>query len=266
MKRLAIALAALLAVSACATTPRNDRAWDSYLAPLSHVETDQARFTVSPVRDWRYAKAGPATRNMRAEGFAVEDLTGLYFVVEPHPGLKAAAHTFLLFEFKGERLLGVTVEARREDNETYSAWRGLWNAYELSYVWGTARDLLTRRAVHLEHEVYVYPIKASEAAKKRVLRHMLARTQALETQPRFYNTWSSNCTNELAKATDISWRPAFVLTGGADSALFKLGLIEGESFKAAKARARFTEWVRAHNDASQEAEAFDAALLAQLRQ
>ena len=63
-------------------------------------------------------------------------------MIEPQPGSQLAAHTLLLFEFEGDRLLGLTIEARRERNEDYSALRGIFNAFELAYVWGTARDFL----------------------------------------------------------------------------------------------------------------------------
>src|SRR6185295_15456963 len=98
------------------------------------------------VTDWSYNSSGPVTQNYHDASFDYAELRNVWFVLEPQPGSKLAAHTFLMFEFTNDRLLGVTIEARREENEDYSALRGAFNAYELAYIWGSARDLLTRRA------------------------------------------------------------------------------------------------------------------------
>jgi len=256
---------ALLNLGSCVTQqPRQDRAWYPYLSNLADVELAEDRFTVRPVIDWTYNAAGPLEQRTTEAAFALSELRNVWFVIEPQPGSRLAAHTFLLFEFEGDRLLGATVEARREEGEDYDAVRGLWNTFELSYIWASARDLLVRRAVFLDHDVFVYPIAISDVQERTLLTRMLARTSELETRPRFYNTLFSNCTNELAKATDLDWHYSFVLTGASDNHLFRLGLIPGESFEAAHARSDVTQWVKDANEGVAEA-GFDAALLAELR-
>jgi hypothetical protein len=266
--RIAAIVAALvlgLAVfSACATTPRTDREWYDYLAPTSHVQVEGETVTVGPVSDWTYDASGAPTPSYSEASFDVADLKDVWFLIEPQPGSRLAAHTLLLFEFEGDRIVGLTIEARREADEEYSAFRGLWNQYELSYLWGSARDLLTRRAVMLGHEVFVYPLALQEAQKRMLIERLLERTEALETKPRFYNTMFSNCTNELAKAAGLKWHYSFILTGRSDEYLFRRGVIPGESFEDAHARADVTEFVRSLNGELREVD-FDAALLAELR-
>jgi hypothetical protein len=253
----------LVGWSAC-TTARHDRAWMPYLADTAHVEQMGDEVIVSPVLDWRYDAAGPTTQSQRDAQFDVDALSDVWFVLEPQPGNALAAHTFLMFEFEGGLLEGLTIEARLEEDEEYSALRGLFRAYELAYVWGSARDLLTRRAVYLDHEVYIYPLTLTPDEKRWLLTSLLARTADLEERPRFYNTIFSNCTNELAKAVDLRWRPSFIFTGRSDNHLYRAGTISGESFEAAKARADMTTFIRELN-ASDEDVDFDAALLAELR-
>ena len=48
-------------------------------------------------------------------------------MVEPQPGGDYAAHTLILFEFGGDRIVGLTVEARLEQGETYDAIAGVFN-------------------------------------------------------------------------------------------------------------------------------------------
>lgn len=257
-------------LGACAGVPRNDRNWDPYLVHTTHVELSDDRFSVRPVTDWSYARDGATAtvtaNNYHDASFAYSELRNVWFVLEPQPGSKIAAHTFLLFEFSDDRLLGVTIEARRRMGQGYSAVRGAFNTYELAYLWGSARDLLTRRAVMLDHEVFMYPIVITEQQKHGLLVNLLHRTQALETQPRWYNTLTSNCTNELAKATQLRWTPAYILTGLSDNFLFSRHIIPGSSFEETHQRAAISDYVKTLNVSGADTDdRFDHALLGELR-
>lgn len=263
--RVSAFVALAIALAGCATLhARADRDWYPYLARTSHVEmlTDDA-VVVSPISNWTYGPEGERSTDYDQRAFAISDVRNVWFMLEPQPGSNLAAHTLLLFELPNDRLIGITIEARREQGEDYSAIRGAFNAFELSFLWAEARDLLTRRAVMLDHEVFLYPVAISQAQKQTLLRNLLTRTDQLEQHPRFYNTLFSNCTNELAKAAGFHWAPAYILTGTSDEYLFDRGIIPGESFEEAHGRSDITGWVKGHNDLS--AEAFDAALLTELR-
>jgi hypothetical protein len=264
---LRIVAAGLLLVGlvGCVTArARNDRDWYPYLSRTTHVELSAERFQVAPVSDWRYEAPGPIAETYGEASYDIAELRRVWFMLEPQPGSTLAAHTLLLFEFEGDRLLGLTIEARRENGEDYSALRGAFNTFELSYVWASARDLLTRRAVMLDHEVFVYPLAIPEETQRELLRRVLQRTADLETRPRFYNTLFSNCTNELAKAADLDWSPSFILTGTSDEYLFRRGVIPGETFEAAHERSDVTAFVKQLNVSVSDFP-FDAALLAELR-
>ncbi|MGH6950146.1 MAG: DUF4105 domain-containing protein [Vitreimonas sp.] len=265
--RPAIASIAMILVLGSAASftgpPRADRDWYPYLARSVDVTVSEQSFAVSPVSDWSYAREGPTSEAYFDASYNFADLRQVWFMIEPQPGSQLAAHTLLLFEFEGDRLLGLTIEARRERNEDYSAVRGVFNAFELTYIWGTARDFLTRRAVMLDHEVFIYPVRIDDAQKRTLLTRLLERTEALETQPRYYNTITSNCTNELAKAAGFHWAPAYILTGRSDEYLFRRGIIPGDSFAHAHARSDITDFVQTLNAAP--AQSFDRELLAELR-
>jgi hypothetical protein len=261
----ALGLVAIVALALCFTAqPRHDRNWYPYLSHTAHAETSEQAFTITPISDWSYAGDTVEAETYSKAGYDFADLREVWFVLEPQPGSTLAAHTLLLFEFEEDRLLGLTIEARREQGESYSALRGAFNAFELTYVWASARDLLTRRAVMLEHDVYVYPIAISEEQKQMLLHRTLERTQSLETTPRFYNTLFSNCTNELAKAAGIDWHYSFILTGTSDEYLFEEGIIPGDNFEAANERAHLTQFIREANENVTPAD-FDRALLQRLR-
>jgi hypothetical protein len=259
-----IAAILLLGAGAAITQPpRSDRDWYPYLSRAVDVELSGGRFAVTPVSAWSYVREGPTDETYIEAAYDISELREVWFMIEPQPGSQLAAHTLLLFEFEGDRLLGLTIEARRERHEDYSALHGLFNAFELAYIWGSARDFLTRRAVMLDHEVFVYPVDITDEQKRMLLTRLLQRTESLETRPRYYNTIMSNCTNELAKAAGFQWAPAYILTGRSDEYLFRRGIIPGASFAQAHARSDMTDFVQALNAAP--ADVFDRELLAELR-
>ncbi|MEZ5958138.1 MAG: DUF4105 domain-containing protein [Hyphomonadaceae bacterium] len=244
--------------------PQMIRNWYPYLSHTPQVEMTDTGFTVSPVSDWSYEfNRETDTTYLDSASYDFYQLRGVWFMLEPQPGSQLAAHTLLLFEFEGDRLLGVTIEARREEGEEYDAIRGQFNAFELIYIWATARDLLVRRATMLDHEVFVYPVNVSDEQNRNLLRNILARSQSLSHAARYYNTIVSNCTNELAKAAGFHWAPAYVLTGRSDEYLYRRGILPGATFEEAHRRSDITEFVQALNHAPRET--FDRALLAELR-
>lgn len=244
--------------------PRLDRDWVDNLAIMPVVEQTEIGFALDRTTDWTYTKGGPVTQATVPFAANYEDLRNVWFVVEPQPGGDYAAHTLILFEFAGDRIIGLTVEARLEKGETYDAVAGIFNKFELAFVWSSARDLLDRRATYLDKQVYVYPLALSDTQEKDFLRALLQQTVEVSTHPRFYNTFTSNCTNELAKVAKFGWHYSWVLTGYSPQYLYDQKMIPGATFDAAKSAALMSDEIRSWNGLLREA--FDAALLAELRE
>ncbi len=256
-----LAAAVVFFIAVMTKTPRHDRQWVEHLSVTPKVRRQGNAWQVSPVRDWSYDRHGPVAREWIDTGMlAPERLKRVWLMVEPHPGLDIMAHTLVVFEFDTGQTIGLTIEARREVGEKYDPLRGAFGRFELIYVWASMRDLLTRRAVYLDHEVYLYKLELAPQEARAYLTSVLERTAAIEKRARFYNTLTSNCTNELAKSGGLSWDPAFVMTGGAARALHRRGRIAGEDFERVRAAANVTGEIRALNNVP--AGPFDAKLLA----
>lgn len=258
-----VAVLAIFLLLAFTATPRLDRDWVDNLERMPDIELEAGGFSMTHVRDWAYDATSDVAR--REAEFVAEfgELQNVWFMIEPHPGLEMMAHTLVLFEFADDRLLGLTIEARKEEDETYSAFWGTFNAFELAYIWATPKDLLTRRAVYLDHDVLVYPLALTDEQELAFLSRLLQKTQAISTKARWYNTLFSNCTNELAKTADLDWHHAFIMTGYSAERLFELGMIPGEDFDVVKAQALMTDEIKAWNGLSPHA--FNRALLGELR-
>lgn len=253
----------LFLVAAFTATPRLDRDWVDNLERMPDIAPRADGFAMTHVRDWSYDENDWVSRSIEEFEADFSELKNVWFMIEPHPGLEMMAHTLVLFEFEGDELLGLTIEARKEEGESYSALWGTFNAFELAYIWATPKDLLTRRAVYLDHDVLVYPLALSDEQEVEFLKRLIDKTIAVSTKARWYNTLFSNCTNELAKTADLDWHHAFIMTGYSAERLFELDVIPGDEFAEVKHQARFTDEIIGWNALSPDE--FNKALLGELR-
>ena len=233
------ALAFLLVAASQFRSPRLDRDWDEDVAVLADVSiaSDGTHFTIRNARAWRYASAGPITRDTFTATYRFADLSGMAFYEQPLDRSGLIAHTFVVFEFAGdyaEPLLGVSVETRRERGEKYSLLKGALRGFELTYTWATATDLVERRVKYLGYRLRQYPVRQAVADQRRYLERFLRDTIALASEPRWYNTITSNCTNVIiAAANDVApgfvpFDISFVLTGLAPRYLAERGILDGD--------------------------------------
>ena len=243
--------------------PSHDRDWRAEIAVMPSVKVQAPVYSIDKVRDWTYTADAITQKTYHQGQYNLDDLVGTWLMVEPFGGSDAIAHTLILFEFRDETMLALTIEARKEKGEIYSALKGAFNTYELVYLWAEARDVLTRRARYLEHEIFVYPITLNMDERKAFFDALVDKTNTLVDTPRFYNTLFSNCTNELAKTAGLKWNSAFITTGYAPQHLFKVGTIagkaEGLSFAATKEAAHVTDMINTISDA--DTTEFDQAFL-----
>lgn len=261
------ALLVLFVISILLRQPSHDRDWREEIAVMPRVQTNGAQVAIDQVRDWTYSDDEILNRTYQPGSYNLDDLVGTWLMVEPFGGSDAIAHTLILFEFSDGRLLALTIEARKEVGEIYSAVKGALNTYELVYLWAEARDVLTRRARYLDHEIFVYPLALTEADRRAFFGALAAKTNKLYDHPRFYNTFFSNCTNELAKTAGLPWNMAFITTGYSPQHLFRVGTIPGRadglSFEALQKAAHVTALIEMAPDET--TAGFDAAFLAGLK-
>lgn len=213
------------------STPSNERTWIPAQARTAAASAEGTEITLQNVRDWTYSAEAVLDEVWLDLTVDTEEIVRVWFLIEPFSDFEAVGHTFLSFELEDGSAISFSVEARREEGEEYSAIKGQFRAYELSYQWGTERDFVTRRLSYLDHPLRLYPLELSPEAAQALFRSLAKETNDLATSPRFYNTLTANCTNVLANLVnehypgtlpyDISWN----LTGYADRYLMDQGLI-----------------------------------------
>jgi hypothetical protein len=79
------------------------------------------------------------------------------------------------------------------------------------------------------------PLVGSMDSARKLFLHLAEASRKMETEPRFYNTLTSNCTNELAKVANtaqpgsIPLNIALIFPGYSDNVLYDLGFIPNDA-------------------------------------
>lgn len=212
--------------------PSNDRDWTLDQTVLPYAEINGNQVSVHNIRNFSYTSTSDYTPAYYDATFDLDKIKNIYFVVEPFSGYVGAAHTFLSFEFEGDKFVSISVEIRKEKGESFSAIKGLLRRYELTYVIADERDVVKLRSNYRHDKVFVYPVKTTPEKMRAVFLSMIERANKLKAEPEFYNTMVSNCTTNIAKHVNqispkrVPWDITFLLPEEADRYVYKLGLID----------------------------------------
>ncbi len=229
---LVIALVILFVVSM--RTPSLDRSWDEDVGVLAGVDigTDQS-ITLTNVRDWQYAINSITAKRYFDETFNPDDIVNLWLYEQQLDSTGLIAHTFVVFEFKESygrsKYLGLSVETRRELDEEYSVVGGALRKFEITHIWATEEDLVTRRVQFLDYPLTRYRLDIPAEYRAQIFRKFAEETRSLASQPQWYNTVTNNCTSSLlryvnaSEADAIPMHHSYVFTGLVDEYLEELG-------------------------------------------
>jgi hypothetical protein len=115
-------------------------------------------------------------------------------------GLPHMAHTMLSFGFGKDEYVCFSIETRKKKGEEYSATRGFFKQYELTYVVADERDVVRLRANYRAGEdVYLYRLRATPEVIRMVFMDYLQSINKLKERPEWYNALTANCTTDIWK-------------------------------------------------------------------
>jgi len=238
-------------------SPSNDRDWQPGQTVLPHAEIEGEQVTIRNIRNFRHHSAHEFTPDHYDRAFDLRMLKAAYFIMEPFSDEKFGAHTMLSFEFEGDAFVTLSVEARREKDVAYSAWKGAFRQYEIIYVLADERDVLPLRAIQRGNDVYVYPAKADATHLRKLFMSVIHRVNDLHAHPEFYNTLINNCTTSLARHVNelldrpIRWQPALLFTERSDALAYRRELLDlepGQDITALRERYRINEAALRHQN------------------
>ena len=220
--------------------PSLNRAWDEDVRVLAGVEmASDGSVLLSNIRDWHYALETITSKDTFDARYDPDDILAIWMYEQELGPIGLIAHTFLVFEFDESygrgRYLGLSVETRREEGEEYSIIGGALRSFEITHIWATEADLVTRRVQYLDYPLTRYKLEVPAAYRARIFLQFARESQSLASVPRWYNTITNNCTSSLIRYVNQSEPGAipvhysYALTGKVDDYLETLGYRSTES-------------------------------------
>ena len=224
-------------------TPSNDREWTEDQRLIPEVSQIDNHFVIQNVRDFQYKSAEEYTRTFTTVEFDLEQVQTVDFVLSQFADWRGMAHAFVSFGIQSPtnddanniEYVAISVEIRKEVDESYSPFWGLLKQYELAYVIATETDVIELRTTHRNEPVFLYPMDVTPQHAQALLTSMMNQAHRLETEPEFYNTITNSCMSNLAKHVNVvkpglipfGWNTIF--PGFSDDLVVELGLLSTES-------------------------------------
>lgn len=209
--------------------PSNDREWQPDLAVLPYAEINGDSITVHNIRNCDYRSETDFTVRHYDKTFDLEKLrtVDLYMVYWGSPYM---AHTMVSFGFGGGDYLCFSIETRKEKGEGYSAVKGLFRQFELTYIVADERDLVRLRTNYRQGEdAYLYRLRGSPEQARKLFLTYIRRLNALRERPEWYNAVTDNCTTGIrvqrAAADRAPWDWRMLVNGYGNELLYERGRI-----------------------------------------
>ncbi len=213
--------------------PSANRDWAADQKVMPAVTMRGNLVEIRGVRNFRYRSASEFEPVYETRTYDLAKLDSVWFIVERFGEKRGLAHTFLSFGF-GDEYVAISVEIRKRRGAVYSPLKGLFRQYELMYVIGDERDLIGLRTNHRRDVTYLYPVRATPEAIRRVFTDMVRRAGALGRRAEVSNTLTNSCTTNIVRHVNsiskrrIPFSMRLVLPAYADSLALEIGLIDSD--------------------------------------
>lgn len=212
------------------TPPLNDD-WPLTYSVMPTIQINENLVSIKDIRNFRYDdKERVISQEYYDRIYDLSKLKKVWFLFEP---FGSAAHTFLSFEFEDNNFVSISIEAKTNISQKYSAYVGLFRSYPLIYVIADERDSIILRTNVRKNKVNMYPLKITQEQGRLLFLNMVNEANILSLNPKWYNTLTDNCTSLVAKhinsvvsgaISPYSWR--LVLTGFSDQLFYDAGLLD----------------------------------------
>lgn len=225
--------------------PTNDRDWAVDVEKISHGRIANNILTIHNVRSFDYKDEMSPIPKWVERQYDMAKLQGLDIFLS-YWASEHIAHTILSWDFGDDGHLAISIETRKDKTQEYSAVKGFFKQFGLSYVAADEHDIIRLRTNFRKERVYLYPLKGELSQAKKLLENYLEEMNLLVTEPKFYNALTRNCTTTIqihADAARIDGKPPFdwrlIFSGHADAMLYDRGGINQTiPFKELRERSR----------------------------
>lgn len=209
--------------------PSNNRYWQPDVAVLPRATIAGDLVTIHNIRNCDYRSETDYTCRYYDRTFDLARLKSIdLFLV--YWGSPYIAHTMFSFGFEGQGQVCFSIETRKEKGEEYSAIKGFFKQYELTYVVADERDVVRLRSNYRKEDVYLYQLKAEPELIRKVFLDYLRQVNRIHDRAEWYNALTSNCTTNIrghtapyARNARFDWR--IIVNGFLDEMIYERGTV-----------------------------------------
>lgn len=224
--------------------PSNDGDWPADVAQLAYAEIDGDVVTLHNVRAFEYRSTDDYTPRWTTRTVRLSQITGIDIAVT-YWGSSLTAHPIASFQFADAPPLCISIEARKQKGQAYSALAALYRDYTLIYTVAEESDVLRLRTnFRPGNDVYLYRLNiTAEHARERFVEYLHA-INHVHDHPRWYNVVTTNCTTAARQQRDASKRMPYdwrmLVNGKGDEMFYERNYIlkGGLDFATLKSRSR----------------------------
>ena len=209
--------------------PSNTRDWQPDVAVLPYADIAGNQVTIHNIRNCDYRTETDYDVRHYDKTFNLEDLrtVDLFLVTWGSPYI---AHTMVSFGFLNGDYVCFSIETRKEKGEAYSAVKGFFRQFELTYVIADERDLVRLRTNYRQgEEACLYRLRITPEQGRTLFLDYLKRANALRERAEWYNAATDNCTTAIrtqrAAADRQPWDWRMLINGHLDQLLYQRGTI-----------------------------------------
>jgi len=236
--------------------PSNDRKWSQNHAVQQTAEFNGNLVTIRNVRYSRYESDESYTTQHYDATFNLDDIRTIDLIMVPFQGLSRVAHVESSFGFADGRQIGLSIEARYEEDEKYDPAAAGMRQFELIYVLADERDMIRLATDVHKNNVHIYRLNFEPSEVRVMFVDALQRANQLAAKPEFYHPLTNSCVTNLIvhinkgrpKAVPREYRT--LMPGLLDNYMYDLKLVatSAKTFKEAKEMAKVNWLVERYGD------------------
>jgi hypothetical protein len=236
--------------------PSNNRDWAPDDAETAYADINGDQVTIHNFRNCDYVTTKDYTCKWETRSYNLANLSGADIFIT-YWGSPWIAHPIVSFDFGDQGYVPMSIETRDEVGQDYSAIRGFFRQYALTYIASDERDVVRLRTnFRKEEEVYIFRMTTPPALARKLFLDYMQRANELHTTPEWYNALTNNCTTNIAVSAaearhvrqHFNWR--VLLNGKGDEMMYDNHQLVtgGLSLPALKAQAHINAAARAAGD------------------
>ena len=212
--------------------PAQDRDWAFDVAHGVDAEVDGNLIKLTNVRNFDWIDETKANESWEERSVDLSNLQSvdMFTSVWDNPSI---AHLLVSFGFSDGQRVVFSLETRKESHEAFNIKGGFFRQFELILLATTEEDAVKLRTNYRQEDVRRYEVNLNEKLRRELFLSYINLAQEMQSEPKFYNTLTSNCTTEAYRIAKVvkpgmsaDWR--LVLSGHLAAFVDDMGGFEGD--------------------------------------